>query len=56
MGTGDPQKESRAQTILNHAHSSAPMDLIGKIGPITAIIGKIGPITSNVEHTGHTGQ
>ena len=52
MGTGDPQKDPRAQTIHNQTHISALLGLIGKIGPITALIVKIGPITSYEEYIG----
>ena len=38
--------------MLNQAHRSALIDLIGKIGTITAFIGKRGPITRCVEHIG----
>ena len=50
MGTGDPQKDPRAQTIHNQTHISALLGLIGKIGPITALIVKIGPITPYKEY------
>ena len=52
MGTGDPQKEPRAQTIHNQAHISALLGLLSTKGPIAALIVKIGPITPYKEYIG----
>ena len=52
MGTGDPQKEPRVQTIHNQADGSTLLGIIGKIVPITAFKGKIGPITPYKEYIG----
>lgn len=40
------------QPRLNQAHSSALLDLKGKIGPSTALIDKIGPIAPYIIHIG----